>query len=163
MTVSLLIVLRLKLVRRGLQRLNQVNAKLAGIIITQVDIDKITTYGGDYYYQGYYDYYGYTEAGDKKPGGGKIKLTQEELHQIRSEDDDIKLDLDYMNTGAESNQFQQSSNGSAYDDFDQTAQFDFVPPARRQVAANNQETVKVPRPRKPNARSSRIRGDLDIL
>ena len=37
---------------------------VAGAVISQVDLAKISAYGGDYYYQGYYDYYGY---GDSKP------------------------------------------------------------------------------------------------
>ena len=86
----------IELVKRGLQRLTQVNAPVAGVIITQVDIDKITSYGGDYYYQGYYDYYGYTDKGEKKTGGkGKLRLTQEELMDIRTDDGEFELDLDY--------------------------------------------------------------------
>ena len=84
----------IELVKRGLQRLHQVNAPVAGVLITQVDIDKITAYGGDYYYQGYYDYYGYTEKGKgKRPG--KLRLTQEELISIKNDDSDVNLDLDY--------------------------------------------------------------------
>ncbi|MCK5923459.1 MAG: CpsD/CapB family tyrosine-protein kinase, partial [Methylococcales bacterium] len=84
------------LVKRGTQRLKQIGAPLAGVLITQVDIDKITSYGGDYYYQGYYDYYGYTEKGDKsRRGGNKMRLTQEELMHIRTDDSEVNLDLDY--------------------------------------------------------------------
>lgn len=84
----------IELVKRGVQRLRQVNAPLAGALITQVDIDKITSYGGDYYYQGYYDYYGYTEKGRaKRPG--KLRLTQEELINIKNDDADVNLDLDF--------------------------------------------------------------------
>jgi len=85
----------LDLVKRGVQRLRQVNAPIAGILITQVDIDKITSYGGDYYYQGYYDYYGYTEKGNPKQPG-KLRLTQEELISIKNDDAEVNLDLDYM-------------------------------------------------------------------
>jgi len=81
------------LVRRGLTRLEQAKASIAGILITQVDIDKITSYGGDYYYQGYYDYYGYTDKGERNKRPGKITLTQEELLAIRNDDGDVDLDL----------------------------------------------------------------------
>ena len=82
----------IEMARRGLQRLYQVDAKIAGVIITQVDIDKITAYGGDYYYQGYYDYYGYDENGER---GGKLKLSNEELTELRTDDSDFDLDLDH--------------------------------------------------------------------
>ena len=39
---------------------------VAGAVISQVDLNKISSYGGDYYYQGYYDYYGYGESKKKK-------------------------------------------------------------------------------------------------
>lgn len=80
----------IELVKRGLQRLKQVNAPIAGVLITQVDIEKIVSYGGDYYYQGYYDYYGYNAKGEK---GSKLKLSAEEIAQIRSEDSDIQYDF----------------------------------------------------------------------
>jgi len=83
----------LDLVKRGVQRLEQVKARLAGVLITQVDIDKITSYGGDYYYQGYYDYYGYTEKGEKTRAPGKIRLTQEELISMKNDDEDFDLGL----------------------------------------------------------------------
>ncbi len=56
----------MSLVRRGVKRLNQVGAHILGTVVTQVDVDKISSYGGDYYYQGYYDYYGYSNDGKKK-------------------------------------------------------------------------------------------------
>ncbi len=54
------------LVRRGVQRLRQVGAHILGTVVTQVDVDKISSYGDDYYYQGYYDYYGYSIDGKTK-------------------------------------------------------------------------------------------------
>ena len=54
----------LPVVRRGLDRLQEHGINVAGAVISQVDLAKISAYGGDYYYQGYYDYYGY---GDSKP------------------------------------------------------------------------------------------------
>jgi len=68
------------LIRRGIERLRQVGAPLAGVLVTQVDIEKISSYGGDYYYQGYYDYYGYNEKGK-----GKIKMSPLELEKIRGD------------------------------------------------------------------------------
>jgi len=84
----------IELVRRGLQRLQQSGATVAGALVTQVDIDKITSYGGDYYYQGYYDYYGYTDKGERSRRPGKITLTQEELIRIKSDDREVDLNLD---------------------------------------------------------------------
>ena len=78
------------MVKRGLTRLKQVNAPLAGIVITQVDLDKMESYGGNYYYQGYYDYYGYSENSTN----GKVKLTASELHDICSDDSEVDLGLD---------------------------------------------------------------------
>lgn len=84
----------IELVRRGVQRLQQASANIAGVLITQVDIDKITSYGGDYYYQGYYDYYGYNEKGERERKNGKIRLTQEELLAIKTDDSDVDLGFD---------------------------------------------------------------------
>ena len=52
----------LPVVRRGIDRLQEVGINVAGAVISQVDLAKISSYGGDYYYQGYYDYYGYGES-----------------------------------------------------------------------------------------------------
>ena len=85
------------LARRSLQRLAQVHAPLSGVVVTQVDIDKIVSYGGDYYYQGYYDYYGYNEAGEavRSGGDGRLRLSQEDLISIKRDDREVALDLDY--------------------------------------------------------------------
>ena len=56
----------LPVVRRGIDRLQEVGINVAGAVISQVDLNKISSYGGDYYYQGYYDYYGYGESKKKK-------------------------------------------------------------------------------------------------
>ncbi len=149
----------MELVRRGVKRLNQINAPLAGVIITQVDIDKITAYGGDYYYQGYYDYYGYTEKGDKTADkNGRLRLTNEELHSIRNEDNDIELDLAYMSKKSKRENLDDTSNMGTYDDYDQTAQFDFD--ASRKSKLSRQENEKA---EKVLRSSSRLRDDLDIL
>ncbi len=52
----------LPVIRRGIDRLQEVGINVAGAVISQVDLAKISGYGGDYYYQGYYDYYGYGES-----------------------------------------------------------------------------------------------------
>jgi len=85
------------LVKRGVSRLQQSGAHLAGVVITQVDIDRITSYGGDYYYQGYYDYYDYREKGPVVEGvtSGRIRLTQQELMAMRSDESDVDLNLTY--------------------------------------------------------------------
>jgi len=84
------------LVKRGVGRLQQAGAKVAGVVITQVDIDRITSYGGDHYYQGYYDYYDYRDKGDDEKSAGKpgtIRLTQKELMAMRNDDSEVDLDL----------------------------------------------------------------------
>jgi succinoglycan biosynthesis transport protein ExoP len=139
----------MELVKRGVQRLRQVRAPLVGVLVTQVDIDKITTYGGDYYYQGYYDYYGYVEDGAAKNSestgatrNGKLKLSQAELLEIQSDDREVNLDLDYG----------MPSSLRADNDFDEANDFDF--------------TTRIDRPKsKPVATSGRRRNvdDLDIL
>lgn len=53
----------LPVIKRGVDRLQEVGINVAGSVISQVDLAKISSYGGDYYYQGYYDYYGYGESG----------------------------------------------------------------------------------------------------
>ena len=117
----------MELVKRGTDRLRQVNAPLAGVLMTQVDIDKITAYGGDYYYQGYYDYYGYHEDdADGKSTGGKLRLSQQELMDIRSDDSDVDLDLDY-NIGHQEPRATKGARHTDYilDDFDTTAEVDY--------------------------------------
>ncbi len=72
----------LPVVRRGIDRLQEVGINVAGAVISQVDLAKISSYGGDYYYQGYYDYYGY---GDDKAGRGKKKPAAETGFVARSQ------------------------------------------------------------------------------
>ena len=48
--------------KRGVERLREKGINVTGAVISQVDLSKISSYGGDYYYQGYYDYYGYGES-----------------------------------------------------------------------------------------------------
>ncbi|MEM9603918.1 MAG: polysaccharide biosynthesis tyrosine autokinase [Pseudomonadota bacterium] len=48
--------------QRGVRRMQQIGASVKGLIVSQVDIEKLKSHGGDHYYQGYYDYYGYSEG-----------------------------------------------------------------------------------------------------
>jgi capsular exopolysaccharide synthesis family protein len=57
----------LPLVERGISLLKEVGVKVSGAVISQVDLAKLGAYGGDYYYLGYFDYYGYAdEDGDRQ-------------------------------------------------------------------------------------------------
>ena len=103
------------LVKRGLARLRQVKANIAGVLITQVDIDKLVSYGGDYYYQGYYDYYGYNNHGEKSKG--KLAISADEMAKIQKGDDDMRFDFGLADGEI------PASVSSRYldDDFDSTA------------------------------------------
>jgi len=141
----------MELVKRGTLRLKQVNAPIAGVLITQVDIDKITAYGGDYYYQGYYDYYGYHDKSESTSkdgsgrGAGKLRLSQQELQDIRTDNSDVELDLDY---GAAERGATRMARDSA-DEFDMTAQI--ADNAARQTSATGRRG------------SRNMKDDLDIL
>lgn len=146
----------LDMVKRGTQRLKQINAPLAGVLITQVDINKITAYGGDYYFQGYYDYYGYHEKGEataengKTRGAGKLRLTQQELMDIRTDNSDVDLDLDYNDSHDSSKQ--ASYNRS--DDIDRT-ELERNKRVRQQASKENVAGDRQDR--------ASVRDDLDIL
>ena len=167
----------IELVRRGLQRLKQVKAPVAGVLITQVDIDRITAYGGDYYYQGYYDYYGYTEKGAKR--GGKLRLSQEELISIKNDDSDVNLDLDYglenggnaklngravngASNGVASNGIARASAlaAAAKNTVDDNAEFDLT--AQMDVPAMPSDRSRRNRPN-GDANKKRFSDDLDII
>lgn len=51
----------LPLVERGISLLREVGVNVVGAVISQVDLAKLGSYGGDYYYLGYFDYYGYAD------------------------------------------------------------------------------------------------------
>jgi len=138
----------LDLVKRGVQRLEQVKARLAGVLITQVDIDKITSYGGDYYYQGYYDYYGYTEKGEKTRAPGKIRLTQDELISMKNDDEDFDLGLGQGTRGRSTKRSTPRTAPVALD-----ADLGSQRPMREAVSREEAPTVL----------SRRMRDDLDIL
>lgn len=48
--------------QRGVRRMQQMGAPIKGLIVSQVDMEKLKGYDSGYYYQGYYDYYGYSEG-----------------------------------------------------------------------------------------------------
>ena len=161
----------IELVKRGLQRLRQTEAPVAGVIISQVDIDKITAYGGDYYYQGYYDYYGYTEKGGDAKKGGKLRLSQQELQAIRTDDSDVSLDIDHRlekRKEVSSRRPDSQGQGMASHEFDMTAHVDSVPEyLDDDLDMDLPEVVQPRRRRVAMERSSsdrrRSNGDLDIL
>ena len=146
----------MELVKRGTMRLKQVNAPIAGVLITQVDIDKITAYGGDYYYQGYYDYYGYHDKseGSKKDGktrgAGKLRLSQQELMEIRSDNSEVELDLDY---GVSKNDASRAMHDT-HDEFDMTAELGQNAAARQASSSHAQSGRR---------RAQNLRDDLDII
>lgn len=144
------------LINRGIERLRQVKAPLAGALITQVDIEKITSYGGDYYYQGYYDYYGYHDKGElnskgEKKGAGRLRLTQEELLNIRTDDSEVNLDLDYGQQDSRDS-VNQSASVKDENEFDLTSRLGSFSSQNRVNSAN--PVSKRPR---------RMNDDLDIL
>jgi len=49
-----------RIVNNGLDKLRSVDAPLAGVMLSQVDLDKLATYGADVEFHGLYDYYGYS-------------------------------------------------------------------------------------------------------
>jgi len=85
--------------------LRQVDAPIAGVLMTQVDIDKIVSYGGDYYYQGYYDYYGYNNAGEGKKKNTRTRLTETDIQKIRLENSDYERDFQM---------FEKNGHGNAH-------------------------------------------------
>jgi succinoglycan biosynthesis transport protein ExoP len=54
------------LAKHGIQRLQNSNAPVTGVVLNQFDVAKAPKYGGDYDYGGYYDYYGYSSNSDDK-------------------------------------------------------------------------------------------------
>lgn len=79
----------INLVRRGITRLQRAGAAIEGILMTQVDIDKVTAYCGNYDVEGYhdaYDIYEYSDDGEKLRS--RFKLSRKELMDIR--DDNVK-------------------------------------------------------------------------
>ena len=69
-------------IRRGVRRLKQIKAPIIGSIITQVDIEKLVSYGGEDFYRGYYDYYGYGSEGHRDFSTKKISANDIPLNDI---------------------------------------------------------------------------------
>ena len=69
-----------KLVNNGLEKLRGVGAPIVGVLLTQVDLTKLTTYGADYGFRDYSDHYGYAMASDDY----MPDLTHEQLKHIRT-------------------------------------------------------------------------------
>ena len=64
---------------RGINRMRRSGIKVAGVVVSQVDLKKLAAYGGDMNYQGYYDYYGYTDPAERstpKPTGNVKPIAQ---------------------------------------------------------------------------------------
>ncbi|MFK7994596.1 MAG: GumC family protein [Granulosicoccus sp.] len=49
-----------RIVNSGLSKLHGVDAPVAGVLLSQVDLDKLSSYGADSEFHGLYDYYGYS-------------------------------------------------------------------------------------------------------
>ncbi len=64
-------------VRRGIERFTQLAAPIKGVVVTQFDVQKVSSYAGDHYYHGYYDYYGY--AADSKKKTQKDRKSQKNI------------------------------------------------------------------------------------
>ena len=56
------------LIKKGLRRLSETNARFSGVVLNQVDVDKMKKQSG--YDSGYYDNYGYA-YGDGNDSGSK--------------------------------------------------------------------------------------------
>lgn len=142
------------LVKRGLKRLEGAGAPVVGILMTQVDIEKLVSYGGDYYYQGYYDYYGYTESGSKRGSKGKLQLTREDLLSLKKDDSEFDLGIDY---NFPTNPDSRASRLQGEHDLDLELEFDEPRAARKARVAPALANVG-----NSNGRE-RSRDDLDFL
>lgn len=74
-------------IKRGVERLKEKGVEVSGIVISQVDLAKISSYGGDYYYQGYYDYYGYGEDLGRNSSEGRSISHDAERFRDKSHSD----------------------------------------------------------------------------
>ena len=68
----------LRIVAGGLEKLREVDAPLAGVLLTQVDLDKLSVYGADYEFHGYYDYYDYSGS----TRSDTLSLDRDELRNL---------------------------------------------------------------------------------
>jgi len=62
---------------RGINRMRSSGINIAGVVVSQVNLKKLASYGGDLDYQGYYDYYGYAGSADQ-PAADVTKDTDKE-------------------------------------------------------------------------------------
>ena len=69
----------LRVVASGLEKLRAADAPLAGLLLTQVDLDKLAVYGADYEFHGHYDYYDYSEP---TRSGAALSLDRNELRSL---------------------------------------------------------------------------------
>ncbi len=84
----------INLVRRGITRLQRAGGAVEGILMTQVDIDKMADYCGNYSIEGYhdaYDLYEYSEEGEKR--SSRFSLSLKELIAIRDDDSTDNLSI----------------------------------------------------------------------
>lgn len=83
----------LNIIKRGLDRLESVNANIVGAVMTQAHLDKLEAYGGAIHYAGFYDAYGYSNDGRRKRTRLKRKSYQD---YIDSDDTDHFKDFQYL-------------------------------------------------------------------
>ena len=50
---------------RGIKRMRESGININGVVVSQVNLRKLAAYGGELEYQGYYDYYGYTDPAEQ--------------------------------------------------------------------------------------------------
>lgn len=84
----------INLVRRGITRLQRAGGDIEGILMTQVDIDKMIGYCGNYSIEGYhdaYDLYEYSEDGEKR--SSRFSLSLKELIDIRDDNSTDNLSI----------------------------------------------------------------------
>ncbi len=83
-------------VKDGLKQLNDADANIEGVIVTQADMAKFVHHGSHAYYSGLYvDYDGRNtpESTERKGSRGKLKLSPSVLQKIRNDDSDVDLGL----------------------------------------------------------------------
>jgi len=87
----------MNLVRRGVTRLHQAGARIEGIVMTQVDVEKMADYCGNYSLEGYSDSaVEYGHADSEEHPHSEIRLTFEETMDIRNDKNAVNLGIDSM-------------------------------------------------------------------
>jgi len=90
----------MNLVRRGITRLQRVGAPIEGVLVTQVNVRKISAYAGNYSQQGYHDSqvaYGYADT--DRVQHPRVKLSAQEIMAIRNDEGAVNLGIDSMYNG----------------------------------------------------------------